>query len=111
VLREIKKLALDYDRKPHDLYIEALDLLLRKYGRPSVADLRVATLQRFDVATAQRCNVACPLRPACAKEAPQLERATGPRGTQFKTHPPYHAGFDASAQRRHPASRNRRAPG
>jgi hypothetical protein len=39
VLREIKKLALDYDRKPHDLYIEALDLLLRKYGRPSVAEL------------------------------------------------------------------------
>ena len=39
VLREIKRLAIDSDRKPHDLYIEALDLLLRKYGRPSVAEL------------------------------------------------------------------------
>jgi hypothetical protein len=39
VLREIKRLAIDYDRKPHDLYIEALDLLLRKYGRPAVAEL------------------------------------------------------------------------
>src|SRR4051794_4884230 len=39
VVRELKRLALDYDRKPHDLWIEALDLLLTKYGRPSVVEL------------------------------------------------------------------------
>jgi hypothetical protein len=30
VQRELKRLALDFDRKPHDLYIETLDLLLTK---------------------------------------------------------------------------------
>jgi len=39
VQRELKRLALDFDRKPHDLYVEALDLLLTKYGRPTVAEL------------------------------------------------------------------------
>src|SRR5262245_1476173 len=44
VVRELKRLALDYDRKPHDLWIEALDLLLTKYGRPSVAELSKARI-------------------------------------------------------------------
>lgn len=39
VQREIKQIALTYDRRPHDLYLEALDLLLAKYGRPDVATL------------------------------------------------------------------------
>lgn len=39
VQKAIKTIALEYDRRPHDLYIEALDLLLRQYGRPSVAEM------------------------------------------------------------------------
>jgi hypothetical protein len=37
--RELKRLALDFDRQPHDLYVEALDLLRTKYGRPTVSEL------------------------------------------------------------------------
>jgi len=36
VQKEIKRLAIDLDRKTHDLYLEALDLLLTKYGRPRI---------------------------------------------------------------------------
>jgi len=39
VLSELRRIALDFDRKPHDLLIEGVDYVLRKYGRPSVADL------------------------------------------------------------------------
>ena len=35
----MKRLALDFDRQPHHLYVEALDLLLAKYGRPTVSEL------------------------------------------------------------------------
>ena len=39
VLREIKRIAVDFDRKPHDVLIEAINLVLAKYGRPSIAEL------------------------------------------------------------------------
>lgn len=39
VLLELRRIALDFDRKPHDLLIEGVDYVLKKYGRPSVADL------------------------------------------------------------------------
>jgi hypothetical protein len=37
--RVIKEIALQYDRKPHDLYLEGINLMLAHYGRPSVEDL------------------------------------------------------------------------
>ena len=39
VLREIKKIALEYDRKPHDILLEGVNLVLTRYGRPSISDL------------------------------------------------------------------------
>src|SRR5262249_52946218 len=39
VQRVIKQIALDYDRKVHDLYIEAVDLMLARYGQPTVAEI------------------------------------------------------------------------
>lgn len=39
VKREIDTIAFTHERKPHDLYLEAIDLLLRKYGRPSIKQL------------------------------------------------------------------------
>lgn len=39
VQREIKTIALDYDRRPHDVLLEAVDLVLAKYGRPSISEL------------------------------------------------------------------------
>ena len=39
VKREIDTIAFTHERKPHDLYLEAVDLLLKKYGRPSIKQL------------------------------------------------------------------------
>jgi hypothetical protein len=39
VVRELKRIALEFDRKPHDILIEAVNDVLAKYGRPSIADL------------------------------------------------------------------------
>ena len=39
VLLELRRIALDFDRKPHDLLIEGVDFVLKKYGRGSVAEL------------------------------------------------------------------------
>ena len=39
VLRELKRIALEFDRKPHDVLIEGVNLVLAKYGRPSIAEL------------------------------------------------------------------------
>lgn len=39
VLLELRRIALDFDRKPHDLLIEGVDYILKKYGRPSVVEL------------------------------------------------------------------------
>jgi hypothetical protein len=39
VLRELKLIAIQFDRKPHDILLEGVDLVLAKYGRPSISDL------------------------------------------------------------------------
>jgi hypothetical protein len=36
---EIKRLAMNQDRRPNDLYLEAIELLLANYERPSIAKL------------------------------------------------------------------------
>ncbi len=38
-IKAIKEIALQYDRKPHDLYLEGIDMMLTHYGRPSLKDL------------------------------------------------------------------------
>jgi hypothetical protein len=39
VQKEIKRIALDMDLRPHDAYLQAIDLFLAKHGRPTVAEL------------------------------------------------------------------------
>jgi hypothetical protein len=39
VQRALKEIALEYDRKPHDVLIEAVDMVLQRYGRPTVTEL------------------------------------------------------------------------
>ncbi len=39
VQRVIKEIALQYDCKPHDLYLEGINLMLAHYGRPSIEDI------------------------------------------------------------------------
>jgi hypothetical protein len=39
VAKEIKFVAFTHDRKAHDIYLEAVDMVLKKYGRPSIRDL------------------------------------------------------------------------
>jgi hypothetical protein len=39
VQKTLKEIALEYDRRPHDLLIEAVDLVLQRYGRPTTAEL------------------------------------------------------------------------
>jgi hypothetical protein len=39
VIKEFKQLALNLDRRTHDFYLEGFDLVLHKYGRPSIAEL------------------------------------------------------------------------
>jgi hypothetical protein len=39
VRRAIQEIAFQYDKKPHDLYLEGIDLMLRQYGKPTTADL------------------------------------------------------------------------
>lgn len=39
VRRAIREIAFQYDRKPHDLYMEGIDMMLVKYGKAGHADL------------------------------------------------------------------------
>ncbi len=39
VRRAIREIAFQYDRKPHDLYMEGIDMMLAKYGKPGHAEL------------------------------------------------------------------------
>lgn len=39
VRRAIREIAFQYDRKPHDLYLEGIDMMLAKYGKPGHAEL------------------------------------------------------------------------
>ena len=38
--RKIREIALTGDRKPHDVIMEGIDLVLAKYGFPSLADFK-----------------------------------------------------------------------
>jgi hypothetical protein len=38
-MRHVKKLAAARDKRPHHLMIEGIDLMLRKYGQPTVQEL------------------------------------------------------------------------
>ena len=39
VIKTIKEIGLQYDRKPHDLYLEGINLMLAQYGKPSIGEL------------------------------------------------------------------------
>jgi hypothetical protein len=39
VQKTIKSIALEYDRKPHDIYLEAVNLVLARYGRPPIENI------------------------------------------------------------------------
>ena len=39
VQKIIKEIALQYDRKPHDLYLEGIELMLAHYGKPRIAQI------------------------------------------------------------------------
>jgi hypothetical protein len=39
VYRKLKEIALTTDRKPHDLFMEGIDMILAKYGYPSITEL------------------------------------------------------------------------
>jgi hypothetical protein len=39
VNREIRRLAVELDLKPHDLYIEAINLMFKEHGRKSIAEI------------------------------------------------------------------------
>jgi hypothetical protein len=43
VQKEIKLLALDLGMRTHDLYLEAIDLMLKKRGRPGIEELTAKT--------------------------------------------------------------------
>lgn len=43
VQKVIKEIALAYDRRPHDLYIEGVNMLLKSYGKPTVAEIAPET--------------------------------------------------------------------
>lgn len=39
VAKEIKTIAFAHDKKAHDIYLQAVDMVLKKYGRPSIKEL------------------------------------------------------------------------
>jgi hypothetical protein len=39
VRRAIQEIAFQYDKKPHDLYLEGIDMMLASYGKPNSASL------------------------------------------------------------------------
>ena len=39
VRKAIREIAFQYDLKPHDLYLEGIDLMLAKYAKPSTSEL------------------------------------------------------------------------
>jgi hypothetical protein len=43
--RKIKEIAIADDRRPHDVIMEGIDLVLAKYGFPSVAKLKKEALR------------------------------------------------------------------
>jgi hypothetical protein len=51
VQRALKEIAFEYDRRTHEVLLEAVDMVLQRYGRPTIAELS-ETSPRDDVATA-----------------------------------------------------------
>jgi hypothetical protein len=39
VQKTLKEIALEHDRKVHDVLLEGVDMVLRRYGRPTIAKL------------------------------------------------------------------------
>jgi hypothetical protein len=39
VQRVIREIAFVFDLRPHDIYLEGIDLVLKRYGRPSIAQI------------------------------------------------------------------------
>jgi hypothetical protein len=39
VLRVIRQVALDFDRKPHDILLEGVNLALAHYGKLSISEI------------------------------------------------------------------------
>ncbi len=39
VQKVIKEIAIQYDRRPHDLYIEGINLMLAQYGKPTIKEI------------------------------------------------------------------------
>lgn len=39
VRRAIQEIAFEYDKRPHALYMEGIDLMLASYGKPTSAEL------------------------------------------------------------------------
>jgi hypothetical protein len=39
VMRMLRVIAADIDKRPHDLLVEGVDLVLRKYGKPSIDEI------------------------------------------------------------------------
>jgi hypothetical protein len=42
-MRELRRIAADLDRKPHDMLVEGIELVLKRYGRPSIAELEAGS--------------------------------------------------------------------
>lgn len=40
VWRALREIALEHDKKVHDLILDGIDSILKRHGRPSVAELR-----------------------------------------------------------------------
>ena len=39
VVRRIKRMAIKFGCQPHDLFVEGVELMMRKYGQPSTAEI------------------------------------------------------------------------
>jgi hypothetical protein len=39
VVKEIRRLAVELDKRPHELLLEGIDMMLKKRGRTSIAEL------------------------------------------------------------------------
>ena len=42
VQRVLRRIAADIDRRPHDLLIEGVELVLQKYGQPTIAEIETS---------------------------------------------------------------------
>lgn len=57
VLRVIRQVALDFDRKPHDILLEGVNLALAHYAQPSISEITGGAAPRRRVMTSPRHHV------------------------------------------------------